>query len=520
MSQTTQDAPLAPKRSGVPVIGSAVAFARDPYALYDDIASHGDVVRFSLGSYDMATVLHPDGIEQVLVDDFDRFDKPGAAASGADVLADGLLLSDGEQWHRQRTGLQPLFYRERIETYADTMATYAAAAADEWAAADAVDLGEATSTYTLRVLGKTLFGIDTDEYREAVRAGAEAILERTSQNPVAMDIPQWLPTPSNRRYERGIDRLDGVVADLLADREPGSDREDLLSLLVDMRSDGELDEAEIRSQLVTFLFAGHETTATALTWTLAELGRNPGVARRLRAEVDAVLDGACATLADLPDLTYTEQVVRETLRRYPPASAVFRETDEPVTVVSIGPTPSLAAALQDDPEIAESCRFVGMHGSFYRGYDGDEEPSAEANVRIDPDAFRAVLDAPWRDVLLTPLDTCGLVTLTGDRYNRVWRSTDDPLVRSVIESNCVFAPRVPWWPYEDFTRQSSTLFDSVAVYLAVDESFVETRTERFDVTDDGFTEPDSDGEFEARIALEWRDLDAFEAYLVDVLLEA
>jgi len=191
-----------------------------------------------------------------------------------------------------------------------------------------------------------------------------------------------------------------------------------------------------------------------------------------------------------------------------------------VTVVSIGPTPSLAAALQDDPEIAESCRFVGMHGSFYRGYDGDEEPSAEANVRIDPDAFRAVLDAPWRDVLLTPLDTCGLVTLTGDRYNRVWRSTDDPLVRSVIESNCVFAPRVPWWPYEDFTRQSSTLFDSVAVYLAVDESFVETRTEIFDVTDDGFTEPDSDGEFEARIALEWRDLDAFEAYLVDVLLEA
>jgi len=196
------------------------------------------------------------------------------------------------------------------------------------------------------------------------------------------------------------------------------------------------------------------------------------------------------------------------------------EADEPVTVVSIGPTPSLAAALQDDPEIAESCRFVGMHGSFYRGYDGDEEPSAEANVRIDPDAFRAVLDAPWRDVLLTPLDTCGLVTLTGDRYNRVWRSTDDPLVRSVIESNCVFAPRVPWWPYEDFTRQSSTLFDSVAVYLAVDESFVETRTEIFDVTDDGFTEPDSDGEFEARIALEWRDLDAFEAYLVDVLLEA
>ncbi|WP_436912349.1 cytochrome P450 [Halosimplex marinum] len=331
MSRTTGDAPLAPKRSGVPLVGSAVAFARDPYDFYDDLASHGDVVRFSMGTYDMATVLHPDGIEQVLVDDFDCFRKPDAAG-GVDALAEGLLLSDGEQWRRQRTGLQPLFYRERVETYADTMATYAAAAADEWAAADAVELSEATSTYTLRVLGKTLFGIDAEEYRDAVRAGAEAILERTSQNPVAMEIPRWVPTPANRRYERGIERLDAVIDDLLAERDPGSDREDLLSLLVDMGSDGELEESEIRSQLVTFLFAGHETTATALTWALAELGRKPGVAERLRAEVDAVLDGDRATLADLPDLTYTEQVLRETLRRYPPAAAVFRETEEAVTV--------------------------------------------------------------------------------------------------------------------------------------------------------------------------------------------
>jgi cytochrome P450 len=119
---------------------------------------------------------------------------------------------------------------------------------------------------------------------------------------------------------------------LLAEREPDDDREDLLSMLVDAAADGELDEAEIRSQLVTFLFAGHETTATALTWALAELGRKPAVAERLHSEVDAVLDGGSATLADLPDLTYTEQVVRETLRRYPPAAAIFRETEEAVTV--------------------------------------------------------------------------------------------------------------------------------------------------------------------------------------------
>ncbi|QPV63981.1 nucleoside hydrolase [Halosimplex litoreum] len=196
---------------------------------------------------------------------------------------------------------------------------------------------------------------------------------------------------------------------------------------------------------------------------------------------------------------------------------VVNRADDPVTVVSIGPTPTLATVVERHPEIARECRFVGMHGSFYEGYDGGE-PDAETNVRVDPPAFRTVLAAPWRDVLLTPLDTCGHVTLDGGRYHRVWSATDDPLVRGVVENNCVFATRVSWMPYDDFTRRSSTLFDCVAVYLAHDESLVETESLRFDVTDDGVTEPSSDGEFEARVALEWGDRDAFEASLAERLL--
>ncbi len=334
MSKHDNKQPLPPKRSGLPVLGSAVSFGRDPYAFYEDVASHGDVVRFSMGSYDMVGVLHPDAIEDVLVENFDCFRKPDAAG-GVDVLADGLLLADGEQWQSQRTRLQPMFYRERIETYAETMATYAAATADEWVAADGtIDLTEATSTYTLQVLGKTLFGVDTDEHRRAIRAGAEAILERSSQNPVSVDLPSWLPTPSNRRYRRGIDQLEGVVDDLIEQADEDGDDKDILSLLVTasaQEEDGPT-ESEIRSQLMTFLFAGHETSATALTWALYELGRKPSVADRLHSEVDDVLDGTTATLTDLPDLTYTEQVLRETLRRYPPAAAIFREADEDVTI--------------------------------------------------------------------------------------------------------------------------------------------------------------------------------------------
>ena len=322
---------LPPKRSGIPVLGSTVAFARDTYGFYEELASHGDVVRFSMGSTDMVAVLHPREIERVLVEDFDAFRKP-ADAGGVDVLSDGLLLSDGERWERQRTRLQPMFYRERVETYADTMGAYAAAAADEWAATDGpVDLTEATSTYTLRVLGKTLFGVDADEYRRAVRNGADAIRERSSESPVSVDIPAWIPTPGNRRYRRGIDQLETVVDDLLADARDGTGGEDLLSLLVAAATD-EGDgptEAEIRSQLVTFLFAGHETSATALTWALYELGRKPRLAERVRTEVDDVVDDY-ATLEDLPELEYTERLLRETLRRYPPAAAIFRETTDDV----------------------------------------------------------------------------------------------------------------------------------------------------------------------------------------------
>lgn len=323
---------LPPKRDGLPVFGSALSFRRDPYAFYADVASHGDVVRFDIATLEMAAVLHPDQIKKVLVEQFDRYRKPDNAG-GVDILADGLLLTDGERWQQQRSQLQPLFYRDRIETYAETMGAYAAAAADEWCATDGpVDVADATAEYTLRVLGKTLFGIETDDRRQAVRAGARAIRERSSDTPGAVTVPDWLPTPGNRRYHRGISQLQSVIDELLAEQEPTGDGDDLLSLLQTATGQTGPSEAEIRSQLATFLFAGHETSATALTWALYEIGRRPDVARRLVAEVDDVVTGEYATLSDLPALEYTDRFLRETLRRYPPAAAIFRETDTDVTL--------------------------------------------------------------------------------------------------------------------------------------------------------------------------------------------
>jgi len=191
---------------------------------------------------------------------------------------------------------------------------------------------------------------------------------------------------------------------------------------------------------------------------------------------------------------------------------------EPVTIISVGAVPSLALALQREPALAARCRFVGMHGSFDIGY-GDRPPAAaEANVKGDPAALRAVLAAPWRDVVLTPLDTCGSIEISGDAYRGIWSATDDPLLRAVIESYCLFAPRVTWMTCDFFAVRSTTLFDCVAVYLAFSEEGLRTEPLSFAITDDGFTKRSTAAEaVRARVALRWTDRAAFERGFVERL---
>lgn len=190
---------------------------------------------------------------------------------------------------------------------------------------------------------------------------------------------------------------------------------------------------------------------------------------------------------------------------------------DPVTIIAIGAVPNLAEALKREPRIASKCRLIGMHGSFDIGYGGKAPPAAESNVKVDPAALRAVLAAPWMDVLLTPLDTCGTVSLTGKNYAKIWSAMDNPLLRSVISSYCVFAPRVTWMDCDFFTTRSTTLFDCVAIYLATSEKLVEVESITFKVTDDGFTRRDADG-VKARVALHWKDEAAFEQQLTERLL--
>jgi len=189
-------------------------------------------------------------------------------------------------------------------------------------------------------------------------------------------------------------------------------------------------------------------------------------------------------------------------------------SSEPITLVAIGPPPTLRAALEREPRIAGKLRLAGMYGSLKLGYNGKPTPAPEWNVRASPAAARALLAAPWADAISTPLDTCGLVVLKGERYARV-RDSKDPLLRALIENYELWCPRLEWCAKEKdiVATRSSTLFDTVAVYLAIARDLVRTEQLGVRVTDEGMTIPDPAARPLAW-ATEWKDLDAFEEWLV------
>jgi inosine-uridine nucleoside N-ribohydrolase len=182
----------------------------------------------------------------------------------------------------------------------------------------------------------------------------------------------------------------------------------------------------------------------------------------------------------------------------------------PMTLIAIGPPPNLKLALEREPRIASKLRFAGMYGSVHRGYNDKPQPEPEWNVKAAPDAARAVLSAPWLDAISTPLDTCGKVLLDGERYARIAASRD-PLAKAILENYAYWCPRHDWCAADkDHVKaKSSTLFDTVAVYLAFSRDLVGTETLGVRVGDDGSTTPDPSGR-PLSWATSWKDLEAFE----------
>jgi len=187
---------------------------------------------------------------------------------------------------------------------------------------------------------------------------------------------------------------------------------------------------------------------------------------------------------------------------------------EPITLICIGPVPNTAAALEREPRITKRARLVGMLGSIRRGYGGSKGIAAEYNVSCYPEACREVFAAPW-DATITPIDTCGVVQLEGEKYRAV-RDCKAPLVRAVIENYRIWVENSEWARGIDPETQSSILFDTVAIYLAFSEELLVMDKLGVRVTDEGYTIID-DNASRINWATEWKDLPAFEDLLVQRL---
>jgi inosine-uridine nucleoside N-ribohydrolase len=211
-------------------------------------------------------------------------------------------------------------------------------------------------------------------------------------------------------------------------------------------------------------------------------------------------------LADYPGKVHQDGVaaVIETIEK----------SSQSITVISVGPLHTMGEVLQRRPDIAGKAQFVGMHGSVRIGYGGKKTPDAEYNVRANVQACRRVLSAPRKKTTITPLDTCGLVNLSGERFLKL-RQSKDPLVQALMENYRIWAKKTQ---LEELTA-SSTLFDTVAIYLAYpgERPLVEFEQLKIVVTDDGHTRIDDSGT-PMLVAARWKDLDGFRDLLVNVLI--
>jgi len=302
---------------------------------------YGDVVHFKFGQVGVYLVSHPDYIRDVLVVNHKKFAKIGKRVSGQmmlrKLLGNGLLLSENEFHLRQRRLMQPAFHRQRIAAYAQVMAEYAARTSERWRQLPAgaeLDMAEEMMRLTLSVVGRTLFDADVEhDAPEVGQAMAElfALFNRTI-SPVHFLLDKLRPGGGDR-FHRARGKIDEIIYRTIRERRAdGKDHGDLLSMLLMAQDEeggtGGMNDEQVRDEAITLFLAGHETTALALGWTWYLLAQHPDIEAKLHAELDEVLGGRRPALEDVPRLRYTEMVVAEVLRLYPPAWMISRSVRE------------------------------------------------------------------------------------------------------------------------------------------------------------------------------------------------
>jgi cytochrome P450 len=300
----------------------------NPLEFFTKLArDYGDVAGIRVVNFRTIFINHPDAIEEVLVTHSRRYIKGRVLRANRHVFGEGLLTSEGDFWLRQRRLAQPAFHRARIASYASTMVQYARRMLENWRDGEPRDAHQEMMRLTLQIVGKTLFDADVARDAQDVGRSLELLLELGANFRRTLFIPHWVPTPTNLRIKREIAFIESILYRIIAERRSaGRDTGDLLSMLLHAQDEdgSQMTDRQLRDETITLFLAGHETTASTLSWTWWLLAQNPAAEAKLHAELDAVLSGRAPTLDDLSNLPYTNNVVNESLRLYPPAWGLAR----------------------------------------------------------------------------------------------------------------------------------------------------------------------------------------------------
>ncbi|MEZ6186267.1 MAG: cytochrome P450 [Planctomycetota bacterium] len=319
------------------------AYRRDPLGFLERCrAEYGGLVHLRMAHRHVYVLNHPSAVEHVLVRQAERYRKGFVYPLIRRVIGQGLLGAEGELWRAQRRLTQPFFDKRSIARTIPGMALEAEAAVERLLAqgrAGPVDVYESAAEATLRVVGRCLFGIDAEPLVERLRGSVARLVPwALAQLTGLAPLPTWVPTPTNRGFYAALDAVNEVVAEVMAapqDTGPPT----LLRALLAARDDPDaptMTSRQVRDELVTNLLAGHETTASALGWTLFELARRREVREAVRAEVEARCGQGPITAEAVADLGFTRRVIQESLRLNPPTWVYSRHSLEPD---QIGPHP-------------------------------------------------------------------------------------------------------------------------------------------------------------------------------------
>ena len=320
---------LPPGPKGSFFLGNTLAYMRDPIGfLASTVRKHGDLVMLRLGNLTTYVLVNPEHIEYVLKTHADNFMKDKLTRWLIPLVGQGLLTSEGDFWRRQRRLAQPAFQRAQIERYAAVMVEHTEQMLSTWRDGQVRDVHEDFMRLTLSIVARTLFNTELAGEAGKIGESLEIVMNYFMSPMRWFGIREKFPLPSTLRYRRAIKQIDDVVYGIIRQRrESGEDPGDLLSRLLAARDEhgNGMTDAQLRDESVTLILAGHETTALVLFYTFYLLDRSPEVEGRLASELCDVLGDRAPTASDVPNLRYTEWIVRESMRLYPPAWGIARE---------------------------------------------------------------------------------------------------------------------------------------------------------------------------------------------------